>query len=180
MRQIASFLILLSALLPGKIHSESLHRDKDSVTVYLFLHDDCVISQFYTLTMNALYEEYGSQIEFIGLFPNFSAKPENIAIFQEKYQISFLLKQDYYKVKTKKFGITVTPEVVVYHHGKDEMIYRGRIDDVRLGKRKLHPRTSELEDVLKSIQNGIIPDYHDTRSIGCFITFNDAISRSKR
>ena len=61
---------------------------QDRITVYVFLHESCVISQYYTLPLRELHEEYANEnIQFIGLFPNFSSKPNQIETFKEKYQI---------------------------------------------------------------------------------------------
>ena len=127
---------------------------KDRFSVYLFLHDDCVISQYYTLTLRNLHQEYASDhLQFVGLFPNFSSKPAEIAAFKEKYQLPFDLKTDYYHTFTKAFGATVTPEVVVYNETRRAIVYQGRIDNTyaRVGKRRRFPTTAELKEVLSAI-----------------------------
>jgi hypothetical protein len=66
------------------------------------------------------------------------------------------------------------PEAVVLDHHTGRVIYRGRIDDsyVRVGKRKLHPQSNDLEDVLNAWLAGDVPDaMTETQSVGCFITF---------
>jgi hypothetical protein len=153
---------------------------EDSLTVYIFLHDDCVISQFFTPELTRLYETYHSKkVGFIGYFPNFSSKPEKIKAFGETYHLAFPLKQDYYKDWTRKFEIRVTPEVAVWDHRSDRLIYRGRIDDsyVRVGKRKLHPQNHDLEDIIKGwLSNQIPVTMVQTQAIGCFINFTDPLS----
>ncbi len=155
----------------------------DSLTVYIFLHDQCVISQFYTPQLTRYYNEYlTKKVGFVGYFPNFSSKPDQIAAFGEKYHLDFPLKQDYYKDWTKKFGIKVTPEVAVWDHRSDRLLYRGRIDDsyVRVGKRKLHPQSKDLEDVIQGWIKREVPfDTVETQAIGCFISFNDPLAGNK-
>lgn len=145
----------------------------DSLTVYVFLHDECVISQFYTPLLTELYEKYNDKkIGFTGYFPNMSSKPEKIENFSKKFRIAFPLKQDHYKELTKKFSITITPEVAVWDHRSDRLIYRGRIDDsyVRVGKRKLHPQHHDLKNVIDEWIVGHVPaDTIVTQAIGCFI-----------
>jgi len=154
----------------------------DSLTVYVFLLDECVISQFYTLQLTAFYEKYHSQkVGFIGYFPNFSSKPQQIEDFAKKYHLTFPLKQDYYKEWTKKFGVTVTPEVAVWDHRSDRLFYRGRVDDsyVRVGKRRLHPQHEDLKDVIESWLSGNIPpDTIETQAIGCFINFAAPLTKN--
>ena len=150
---------------------------RDSMTVYVFLHDDCLISQFYTLELTRLYEKYHTQkVGFVGYFPNATSTPEQIDAFATSYKITFPLLPDYTKELTRKLGITVTPEVAVWDHRSDQMIYRGRIDDsyVRVGKRKTHPQNRDLEDIINSwLLNQSKGTLVQTQAIGCFISFTD-------
>ncbi|MEO1260237.1 MAG: hypothetical protein AAFZ15_15690 [Bacteroidota bacterium] len=147
----------------------------DSITVYIFLHEDCLISQYYTLPLRKMHEEYaGEKIQFVGLFPNFSSKPDKMEAFKETYQVPFDLKTDYYHHKTEAFGATVTPEVVVFDESANEILYKGRIDDAyaRVGKRKRITTTSELEDVLEAIANERPVSVASAPAVGCFIGKN--------
>jgi len=173
------FTWLFGILFSTSVLKEPLHlpgttsHTSDSLTVYVFLHDECVISQFYTPLLTDLFEKYNDKkIGFIGYFPNISSKPEKIEDFAKKFRIAFPLKQDHYKELTKKFGITITPEVAVWDHRSDRLIYRGRIDDsyVRVGKRKLHPQHLDLQDVIDGWIVGRVPDdMIVTQAIGCYI-----------
>jgi peroxiredoxin len=149
----------------------------DSLTVYVFLHDECVISQFYTPELTRLYEAYRSQkVGFVGYFPNASTTSERIEAFGKDYHLAFPLREDYNKAVTRKFGITVTPEVAVWDHRAGWQIYRGRIDDsyVRVGKRKTHPQTHDLESIIESwIQRDSPQLIVQTQAIGCLISFTN-------
>ncbi len=148
-------------------------ESKDSITVYIFLHDECVISQYYTLPLREMHEAYANEnLQFIGLFPNFSSKPDNIQAFKEKYKIPFELKNDYFHTKKEEFEATVTPEVVVFNESKGKIVYKGRIDDAyaRVGQRKRFTSTSELKDVLEAIANNQPIQVAQTEAIGCFIS----------
>lgn len=167
-----AFILLGGTASPLKAQSGEL---KDNITVYIFLHESCVISQYYTLSLKELHQKYADNtIEFIGLFPNFSSKPENIEQFKEKYQIPFDLKTDYYHTIKEKFEAMVTPEVVVYNESAEEIIYKGRIDDAyaRVGKRKRVTSTSELKDVLEALANNEPILTANTQAVGCFINKN--------
>ncbi len=148
---------------------------QDSISVYLFLHDECVISQNYTALLNQLHEEYGKEVAFVGLFPNFSSKPDKIEAFRQKYHISFPLKTDYYKTITKAMGATVTPEVVIFDHTLGQKLYQGRIDDTyfRVGKRRTVTTTAELEDALHAIRKGKPIPITETDAVGCFINLRE-------
>jgi hypothetical protein len=150
-------------------------ESKDTIIVYIFLHESCIISQYYTLPLKELHEEYANEsVQFIGVFPNFSSKPDKIEEFKKKYQSPFELKTDYYHTKKEKFGATVTPEVVVYNQSEKKIIYKGRIDDAyaRVGKRKRITTTSELKNVLESIRNNQPITVSNTQTVGCFIGKN--------
>lgn len=151
---------------------EAKNIEKDSITVYVFLAEECIIGQYYTPLLRQLAGDYARhRITFVGLFPNFNSKPKKMAAFKKKYKIPFELKTDYFKTKTKKFGATVTPEVVVFNETKEAIIYKGRIDDAyaRIGKRKRRATTSELKDVLNAIANDQPLPFEKTEAIGCFI-----------
>ncbi len=160
--------------------AKEIPEPQDSITVYIFLHESCIISQYYTLPLLELHTEYASEkIQFIGLFPNYSSKPEKIEAFKEKYKIPFELKTDYLKVETERFGATITPEVVVYNESNDKILYKGRIDDayVRVGKRKRVTHTSELKDVLEAIVHNNSIAVSETKAIGCFINVRESIPK---
>ena len=145
---------------------------KDSISVYIFLHETCVISQFYTLPLRSLHETYANDsLQFVGIFPSFSSKKQQIAAFKKKYQLQFRLKTDYYKTKTKLLGATVTPEVVIYNEDQQTILYKGRIDDTyfRIGKKRRVTTTSELQDALTAIVNNEPILVKETEAIGCFI-----------
>ena len=69
-------------------------------------------------------------------------------------------------------GATITPEVVIYDHRIGQILYSGRIDDryVKVGKRRRHVQTSELEDALKAIRSGQPVAVRETQATGCLIT----------
>lgn len=172
------WLLALAFLAPvSKVASQEIAAGTDSLTVYVFLLDECVISQFYTPLLTEFYNEYHTKkVGFIGYFPNFSSKPDQIEEFRKKYKLDFPLKQDYYKVVTKKMGATVTPEVAVWDHKADRLIYRGRIDDsyVRLGRRKLHIQHEDLKNAIDGWLEGNVPaELVTTQAIGCFINMKD-------
>lgn len=145
----------------------------DSVTVYIFMAEECVICQYYTLLLKALYTEYHNErLEFVGLFPNKRSKYKTIKSFQKKYALPFPLLTDHYRRRVKQFEIQVTPEVVVYNETQQALLYKGRIDNTffRVGKRRRVTTTSELKDVLRAIQNHEPITTPFTTAVGCFIS----------
>ena len=153
--------------------SASAQDEKPSLSVYFFLAEDCVICQQYTSYLNTLFEEYaGEEVEMIGYFPNSFSKQQKIAAFQRKYQVAMPLKTDYFQTKAQQFQIRVTPEVVVYDHTQQKVLYQGRIDNTfyQLGRRRRVTTEHDLEDLLKAWRNGEEITPTQTEPIGCLIT----------
>jgi len=150
--------------------------DQPKITVYIFLLDECKICREYAPELNNIYESYKTaDIEFVGVFPNFSSKRENIEKFRAEFDIEFELKTDYFKKLSKKFDAKILPEVFVYDNEKAKILYSGRIDDryVSIGQRRRVIKTYDLKRTLDNIisQNDIL--ITRTAPIGCFINYND-------
>jgi thiol-disulfide isomerase/thioredoxin len=148
----------------------------DSITVYLFLLDECRICQELAPEINAIHKAYGqSNIGFLGLFPNFASKPAGIEKFKKKYNITLPTKTDYYKKMAKKFNAEILPTVVIYNETTQNIEYIGAINDLfyKPGKRKAKATKHFLRDALNAILIGKAPEIKLTQAIGCFINFND-------
>ena len=177
--KVSLFLLLLIAfLLPNKTFSQE-NKEESSIRAYIFLLDEGIISTNYTQKLNDLHREYGAKIPFLGVFPNFSSKKSKIDQWVKDYEVSFPVQSDYYKKLARKLGATITPEVVVYDESKEEVLYRGRIDNqyVRVGKRRNVVTKHEFADVLKAILEGREVPIKETKAIGCYINFNDATGK---
>mgnify|MGYP000601080722 CR=1 FL=1 len=158
------------------LFSSFLIPEKDRVVVYIFLGEECVISQHYTLQLRALHEQFvDKNIEFKGYFPNPNSTMETVDAFKEKYQVPFDIKLDKAQLQMMKFGVQVTPEVVVFKPETQEVLYQGRIDNTyfQVGKRRRVTTTFELKDALIAIQNNKKIAVEKTEVIGCFITLLD-------
>lgn len=158
------------------IDAKSLGKSpNDSITVYVFLLEDCIISQNYTDLLNNLAKKYkDKKVGFLGLFPNSFSRDSTIKAFSIKYHIAFPLKTDHYQILTRKLGVTITPEVAVYDQKNDVLLYRGRINNQyeRVGRRRSKASTAELEDVLQSWINNKPLAFFETKAVGCFINMN--------
>ena len=151
---------------------------KDSITVYIFLLDECRICQELTPELNTLYTTYGHVIGFIGLFPNFSSKKKEIKEFKEKYKIKFDTKTDYFKTQALRFDATILPEVIVYNETQKQIIYKGAINDLYYspGRRRQIVTKNYLKDALIASINGKQPAIKESQPVGCFINFNDPLN----
>ena len=161
------------AILSFILFSGFVIPEKDKVLVYIFLGEQCVISQNYSLQLKELHQQFASEnIEFSGYFPNPNTTAAKVSAFQEKYQIPFTLHIDHGQLKMNEFGVTVTPEVVVYQPLTRKIFYQGRIDNTyfEVGKRRRVTTNFELKEVLESIQNDRPVLTKRTEAVGCFIT----------
>ncbi|MEM9888533.1 MAG: hypothetical protein AAF849_21740 [Bacteroidota bacterium] len=169
------FLVIFSCFLFSFTHIWSEPSEcEDSISVYIFMLEDCVISQYYTLSLKELYHEFASeQIHFVGVFPNRFSSPETIAAFKSEYDLPFELKYDYYQSLSRKMGATVTPEVVVFDHAREAILYKGRIDNTffQLGKRRQVTTQYELKAVLQAIKEKKSIAIKNTTAVGCFIKY---------
>lgn len=166
-------LILLCALLSSPSKAEQ--TSEPLFTVYIFLSEDCPICRYYVPTLNELHATYASDsISFIGVFPNFSSKPEKISAFVEDYKLAIPTKTDYFKKLSQELGAMKTPEIFIVNDASD-IIYKGRIDNAfaALGKRRRVVTQHDLHDILSKLQNGHSVSTFETETIGCFINFAD-------
>ncbi len=145
---------------------------KSGVAVYVFLAEDCVISQSATLALKSLHREFQGAIDFVGVFANASSTVETVAQFRKKYEMPFGLKLDDDNQLLRALGARVTPEVFAVEQASQKILYKGRIDDsfARVGQRRSVVTSHELQDALAAIVKGDTIAVKETQAIGCFIT----------
>ncbi len=151
---------------------KNLQSQHSMYEVYIFMHESCKICQYYTPTLKNIFDKYnGEKFRFVGVFPNAYSKKNERILFQKKHQIPFKLVPDRNQHLMLKFGVEITPEVVVYNRKKDEVIYKGRIDNsyVKVGDRRRVVTSFELEKVLEGILEGRVEPVQNMPAIGCFI-----------
>ncbi len=149
------------------------HEDKSArYDVYIFLHDECVISRYYTIPLSELHEEYGEIANFIGVFPNPQVDGARLLEFREKFNLSFDLTNDPDFGLVNRFDARITPEVFVVDRNSGKVLYAGRIDNAyaRVGKKRSHVTKQELRAVLEVLRAEKIPKIENQPAIGCFIT----------
>ncbi len=147
-------------------------QNNDSFTVYFFLLEDCKITQAYADRVAEIYNQYaGDSIGFVALFPNPISSDTSVAAFREKYQIPFPCSIDKATRYADSLGITITPEVAVINQNTQELLYRGRIDNMyeRVGERRRVVTSFELEEALQAIRNHKEVPIARTQATGCFL-----------
>jgi peroxiredoxin len=148
-------------------------KTSPSYTVYIFLSENCSLSQNYVEKLNALYKKYNSEtIVFNGIFSNYFSNKKTIEVFKDKYEIQFPVAKDKEGRLRERFGATVTPEVFVTNQNQI-VIYSGRIDDsfYDIGKKRNEVTANDLDDILKRISTGgHISGITKTQAIGSVIS----------
>ena len=176
----AKFILVVLLFLAG-ISLQAAVADKPEkaaaqqhISVYIFLAETCPISQFYTLTLKELHQEFASEnIKFEGIFPNSESTAETVAAFKQKYKLPFPLKTDLAQQLTKQLNATITPEAIIKNEATGEILYQGRIDDsyFRVGKRRPKAREHDLRNALTQLKNNQPVSTTKTDAVGCYITF---------
>ena len=84
-------------------------------------------------------------------------------------------KTDYYKTLTKKLGVTVTPEVVIFQPDTEVVLYKGRIDNqfYSIGRRRRSGISNDLLLALEQVKTGKKPNPDSTLSVGCLINLDE-------
>jgi peroxiredoxin len=125
-------------------------------SVYVFLSENCPLTQSYIEKLNSLYTSHKSDnIVFAGVFSNYFSTKKTIDDFKNKYTVTFPLIKDKEGKLRERFGATVTPEVFVVDKNA-MLIYSGRIDDsfYDIGKKRNEVTTNDLENILQKIASG--------------------------
>lgn len=157
-------------LLAGFVMFSSFSPEK-SVRLYIFMEESCKICQYYSPELIKLYEHYGDQVEFIGLFPNPGSNGVSMEKYRNDFRIPFKLEKDLGQLLTGKFGATITPEVFLVDIKKDKVLYSGRIDNsyVRVGKRRTVITSHDLQNALEELSKTGRVTQESKPSVGCFI-----------
>lgn len=166
MRLFALFLMFSFSLCPFA------GAQTDRLTVYLFLLEDCKITQAYTNRLNAIYHTYHPQgIQFEALFSNPVSTDTAITAFIHKYNFEVPCRLDVAGSQARAFGVTVTPEVVLYDEHRQQILYQGRIDNLyeRVGQRRQVVTSFELEAALFAVTHQKPVPIPRTQAVGCLL-----------
>ncbi|MGL4630738.1 MAG: redoxin family protein [Leadbetterella sp.] len=152
-----------------------MYAASDSLTVYIFLSEECPVCQLQTLPLRELHSQFKDQgVGFLSVFSNPSSNDSKIFAFCDKYNLKFPTVFDSTQQVAKRLEARITPEVVVVDHSKNEsIVYRGAVDNsyASLGKRRRVINQHYLNDALSAILKGSKNYVENTEPIGCYITF---------
>jgi|SRR6476469_3914000 len=161
---IATLLFLLAAHAAVPSHSDR------KALVLIFTRTDCPISNRYAPALEHMYKVYSPKgIDFKLVYP----EPDLTAVAMKKhnreygYSIPSVLDSSHKYVNMAKARFT--PEAAVFVRGRE--IYLGRIDDwyAAWNESRVKPLHHDLKNEITAVLEGDIPEYRETKAIGCAI-----------
>jgi hypothetical protein len=140
-------------------------------TVFLFITNDCPISNAYAPEIHRLCDQYMRQdIAFYLVYADPSLSNDDARRHYTDYAYRCPAILDRNHELARRAGATVTPEAAVFLPDAT-LIYRGRIDNlyVDLGKPRYAATTHDLKDTLEAIVQNRPIQQTFTPAIGCHI-----------
>lgn len=141
--------------------------------VFVFVKDDCPISNAYVPEINLFHSKYKDKgiVSFL-VYPTFGVTKESVLSHKKEYSIRLPQVADSQQKFAKHLEAKVTPEAFLVST-KGEVLYRGRIDDLYAGygKKRVKANRKDLVLATELLLNGKRPDAAKTKPYGCFIHF---------
>lgn len=144
----------------------------DSISVNFFLLEECRISQNISGEIKYNVEQFSKAgFEFRSYFSGELSSEEKIIAFMSDYELNMPYFLDDGKVKQVYYGAEVAPEVIVYDEKRQEVLYKGRIDNsyADVGIRRRVVTSRDLRIVLQAIVDGEAIPVKQTKAIGCYL-----------
>jgi hypothetical protein len=156
-------------------HHPSIPSESFEVAVFLGL--ECPISQKYISRLNDIYKKYETDklIKWSFIIPG-NIEDEKIKQFSREFNAVFPIVSDDQKLsRTKYFGATVTPQVIIKQSRKT--LYIGAIDNwfYELGRYRSQTTEHYLIDALEAVTTNKQPRVKETQAFGCFIEMNSSV-----
>jgi len=139
--------------------------------VWFFVRTDCPLSNRYAPAIERAYQTYSKQnVRFLLVYTEPGASVDLIEKHRREYQLTAPFEIDARHTKVKQAQVKFTPEVAVFR-STGELAYHGRIDDqhVFLGAPKRPPRHNYLEESLRAVLAGRVPERRTALGHGCAI-----------
>ncbi len=141
-------------------------------SVYFFITADCPIANAFAPEIQRIVADYAPRgVAFSMVYTDLTQSPEAARRHAAEYGYKSPVRLDEGRVLSRRYGINVTPEVVVLDLN-GERRYRGRIDDRYLapGRYRIQPTTHELRDAIDAVLAGRPVAVPETAAAGCPLT----------
>lgn len=143
------------------------------IKVYIIISEECPICQFMGPELGNINEYFGDQADLYLVFPFRNTNIKEASLYKREFGLSaFEVLMDADQSISKGLGATITPEAIVVNE-KDEIIYRGRINDTYLspGRRKHSAGRRDLQIAISNAINDKPIEPTWPNAVGCYITF---------
>jgi tetratricopeptide (TPR) repeat protein len=140
-------------------------------TAFIFVTTDCPIANRYAPDIARLYERFSEQgIRFWLIYVNPAEPADSIRAHGRTFALPPRALRDPAHDLVRRFGVTVTPEVVVVAPD-GRAIYQGRIDDrhVDVGVDRAVVTRRDLDEALTAVVEGKSAPTARTRAVGCIV-----------
>lgn len=141
-------------------------------TIFIFVRTDCPVTNRYAPVIRQLQQEFAPRgAAFWLVYPDALITTAAILNHDREFQFDCPALRDPRHELVKLTGAEITPEAVVFLHGK-RMVYRGRIDNeyVDFGVTRPAATAHDLADALTAALAGKPVAMARTRAIGCYIS----------
>ncbi|MDH3626885.1 MAG: redoxin domain-containing protein [Acidobacteriota bacterium] len=144
----------------------------ESVTVLIFTRTDCPISNRYAPEIERIHREFADQgVDLWLVYVDPDETPVEIRQHLAEYSYGLPALRDPDHVLVARTGAEITPEVAVFNE-RQEMVYRGRIDDrfVDFGKTRAEATQHDLRETLQALVDDREVTLRTTSAVGCIIS----------
>jgi len=142
-----------------------------SVTVLLFISNDCPIANRYAPEFRRLHDRFASRgVSFWLVHADPAENPADIREHARQYQLELPEIRDPQHHLTKLAKAEVTPSAAVFSPGMT-LVYRGRIDDrfVELGRERPAATRHDLAEAIEAVLDHKPVLVSATKAVGCYI-----------
>ncbi len=154
---------------PAKIETARSHA-----TVLIFISSVCPIANRYAPEINRIHQDYRSKgVQFYRVYPDSLESIADYTKHAKEFDFKMPALVDPNRKLAKATGVRVTPEVAVLSP-RNELLYRGRIDDANIEHGKIRENyRRDLRVALDEILAGQPVSISETAAVGCYIPDSD-------
>ena len=150
---------------------EIFASSRASVTVLLFISNDCPIANRYAPEIRRLYARFSAQgARFWLVHADPSESPADIRAHADLYHLDLPEIRDPHHYLVRLARAEVTPSAAVFSPGRT-LVYHGRIDDrfVELGRERPEATQRDLADAIEAALAHRQVLVSSTKAVGCYI-----------